>query len=402
MKIGVLTLPLHTNFGGNLQAYALVSALKEMGHDAWLIKWEKDRTPLWKSPLTIAKRLVQKYALGKKGIVIGSGIFDRRKRDALEVHAKYFINRRITPQTSGFRSTRALARRIGDYRFDAIVVGSDQVWRPAPNVEDYFLGFLNESAGTTRRVAYAASFGTDQWTFSTGQHQACKRHIAKFDAISVREDSGVTMCRDYFDTHAEHVIDPTMLLPRSHYVDLARTEDSMERTCKGKGLFVYVLDANVDKAVAADHIAECLGLSQFSVTVPSKDSSASLGLVAVPPVEDWLRSFEKADFVFTDSFHGCVFSIIFNKPFIAYGNKNRGLCRFESLLRMFHLEDRLVDSAAVVSSDIIFRPIDWQAVNGILATRQTEAVSFLNAAICGGSQTKTNPVDDARLKLSST
>lgn len=223
----------------------------------------------------------------------------------------------------------------------------------------------------------------------------------KFDAVSVREDSGVTMCRDYFDTHAEHVIDPTMLLPRSHYVELARADDAIEPICKVKGLFVYVLDANVDKTVAADHIAGCLALDQFSVKVPSKDSSDSLNVVAVAPVEDWLRGFENADFVFTDSFHGCVFSIIFNKPFIAYGNKNRGLCRFESLLRMFHLEDRLVDSAAVVSSDRICRPIDWQSVNAILATRRTEAVSFLNVAISGVSQMKTNPVDEARLKLSS-
>lgn len=383
MKVGVLTLPLHTNYGGNLQAYALVTVLKNMGHDAWLIKWEKDRTPLWKAPLTIAKRLAQKYISGKKGIEIGSGIFDRRRRDAIEIHAKRFINRRILPQTTGFRSTRALAHRVGSYRFDTIVVGSDQVWRPASNVEDYFLGFLDESSGTTRRVAYAASFGTDQWNFSPSQHQLCAHHLKKFDAISVREDSGVSLCRQHFDVHAEHVIDPTMLLSRSHYVDLACNEYSKQPCSGGKGLFVYILDTNSDKTSAVNHIESSLGLCHFAVEIATKDSYTPFDVIAVPPVEDWLRGFEEADFVFTDSFHGCVFSIIFNKPFIAYGNKSRGLSRFESLLRMFHLEDRLVESSATINSSTLRRPIDWAAVNALLAARQVEATAFLMAAITG-------------------
>lgn len=383
MKVGVLTLPLHTNYGGNLQAYALVTVLKSMGHDAWLIKWEKDRTPLWKSPLTIAKRLFLKYLKGKKEIVVGSGIFDKRKRDAFEVNAKRFINRRISPQTKGFRSTRALARHMDGYRFDVIVVGSDQVWRPSSNVADYFLGFLDGSRDTPRRVAYGASFGTDQWTFTPSQHQICAHHLKKFDAVSVREDSGVLMCLQHFGVQARHVIDPTMLLSHSHYLDLINYENSRVLHCSGQGLFVYVLDATSDKTSAVNSIANSLGLCSFSVAVPTKDSHSTFDLLAVPPVEDWLSGFQEADFVFTDSFHGCVFSIIFNKPFIAYGNNGRGLSRFKSLLRMFHLEDRLIDSADAIGSDALLSPIDWGAVNAILKARRIESTSFLMAAVAG-------------------
>lgn len=388
MKVGVLTLPLHTNYGGNLQAYALIHVLKEMGHDAWLIKWEKNKTPLWKCPLTIGKRLVLKYLLGKKGVVVGSGIFDRRRRDAIEFHAKRFINQHIFPQTTGFSSTWALARGIASYRFDAIVVGSDQVWRPAPNVTDYFLGFLDESDSAIRRVAYAASFGTDQWTFSPSQHKVCTDYLRRFDAVSVREDSAVSMCLQRFEVQAEHVIDPTMLLSRSHYVDLACNGYSKQLLSGGRGLFVYVLDANSDKTSAINDIATRLGLYHFAVEMQTKDGCAISSAVQVPPVEDWLRCFEEADFIFTDSFHGCVFAIIFNKPFIAYGNKSRWLARFESLLRMFHLEDRLVDSAAAVSSEILDSPIDWSAVNEILAARQVEAKSFIVTAITGRTSLK--------------
>ena len=383
MKVGVLTLPLHTNYGGNLQAYALVTALKEIGYDAWLIKWDKDKIPLWKSPLTIAKRLVLKYLLRKKGVIIGSGIFDRRRREAIEIYSKQFINHRISPQTTGFRSTAALARRIGSYRFDTIVVGSDQVWRPAQNVADYFLCFLEASGSPTRRVAYAASFGTAEWTFSPKQHQVCAHHLRKFDAISVREDSGVSMCRQHFGVQAEHVIDPTMLLTRSHYIDLACNEYSKQLLSGGKGLFAYVLDENADKTSAINYIASSLGLCHFALEMPTKNCATKFDIFAVPPVEDWLRSFEEADFIFTDSFHGCVFSIIFNKPFLAYGNKSRGLSRFESLLSMFHLEDRLINSSAAISSENLHNSIDWPSVNAILATRRVEATSFLIAAITG-------------------
>ena len=381
MKVGVLTLPLHTNYGGNLQAYALVTTLKNLGHDAWLIRWEKDRTPSWKAPLTIAKRLFLKYISGKTGIEVGSGIFDRRKRAAIEKHAKGFINRHISPQTKGFRSTRALARHVSRYHFDTIVVGSDQVWRPAPNVEDYFLGFLDKTGGTARRVAYAASFGTDQWTFSPSQHQVCARQLKKFDAVSVREDTGVILCRQHFGVQAEHVIDPTMLLQRNHYVDLAWDGYPSAARSGGKGLFVYVLDADPDKTSAVDYIANSLGLSSFAVDTSTKDNAVSLDKLAVPPVENWLRAFDEADFVVTDSFHGCAFSIIFNKPFIAYGNKSRGLSRFESLLRTFRLDDRLVSSSAALSSGILHHPIDWLSVNNLLDARRAEAITFLMDAL---------------------
>jgi len=379
MKIGVLTLPLHTNYGGNLQAYALITTLKKMGHDAWLIKWEKDRIPYWKAPLTIAKRLVLRYILGKGGVDIGTGIFDRRKRSAIEMYAKQFICRRIVPQTTGFRSTRALARFIGRYRFDVIVVGSDQVWRPAPNVEDYFLGFLDDAGLTTRRVAYAASFGTDRWTFNSRQHKACEQLLKKFDEVSVREDAGVALCRQYFGVQAKHVLDPTMLLPCRHYVELAWDGCPLEQRSGGKGVFVYVLDSSLDKENVADCIASSLGLERFTIENPTKDRPTPV--TAAPPVEYWLRCFDEADFIVTDSFHGCVFSIIFNKPFIAYANASRGLSRFESLLKMFHLDDRLIHSSADLTASLLRCTIDWTAVNAILASLQADAASFLTTAV---------------------
>lgn len=95
------------------------------------------------------------------------------------------------------------------------------------------------------------------------------------------------------------------------------------------------------------------------------------------PVEQWLRSFDDAEFVLTDSFHGCVFSIIFRKQFLAIGNKERGLSRFHSLLTLFSLQDRLFLSPDEYKSNL--SSIDYDQVQTKLRSLQTQSLSFLKA-----------------------
>ena len=95
-----------------------------------------------------------------------------------------------------------------------------------------------------------------------------------------------------------------------------------------------------------------------------------------PPIENWLSAFNETEMVVTDSFHSTVFSIIFNKPFWAIGNVSRGMSRFTSLLKMFHLEDRLLDADNLDDVDFS-KPIDWTKVNGILEEKREECKSLL-------------------------
>ena len=118
-----------------------------------------------------------------------------------------------------------------------------------------------------------------------------------------------------------------------------------------------------------------LGLKAFEVQPKHKGLSKTavqedLQGCVYPSVTKWLRAFVDADFVITDSFHGCVFSIIFNKPFVAIGNKGRGLARFESLLKMFGLEDRL-------NSSQLTTEIDWESVNGKLNSYREISKNFI-------------------------
>jgi hypothetical protein len=203
-----------------------------------------------------------------------------------------------------------------------------------------------------KRVAYAASFGIDSWDYTESETSQIKQLVQQFDAISVREDSGVDLCQKYLGVHAEHVVDPTMLLDKADYVRLIEAAN----VPKSKGnLFEYVLDASAEKTEFINRVAADRGLTPFSVHNPNVENGDVPAEMRVqPPVEQWLRAFLDAEFVVTDSFHACVFSIIFGKPFIAVGNAQRGNARFNSLLKMFGLEHHLIATAKEYSPDADF------------------------------------------------
>ncbi len=144
-------------------------------------------------------------------------------------------------------------------------------------------------------------------------------------------------------------------------------------------LFVYILDKNENKSAIVDSVADQFKLDPFSVMPKSSFSEPGrkdINDCVFPRVEEWIRGFIDAEFVITDSFHGTVFSIIFNKPFISIDNKSRGLTRFESLLKLFQLEDRLVFSSEAFNYDS-FEEIDWQKANTILKQERERSMQFL-------------------------
>jgi hypothetical protein len=377
MKIAVLTLSLYANYGGNLQAYALLTALKELGHDAWFLNRERHKIPARKAPFVILQRLVQKFILGRK-VKLRTGIFDQNERAIIAKYSRQFISKYIQPQTHEFLSTKQLERKLGELRFDAIIVGSDQVWRQRfvkSNLTDYYCGFLPESDHKTKRISYAASFGTSDWEYSAEETQQCAKLLRRFNAVSVREDTGVTQCRERFGVAAEHVIDPTMLLKPERYTALIPDPDK-----KFSGILVYVLDSDAEKQQIIDAASEHLRQPIFQVNGNAADKKAAAHKRIPPPVEDWLRGFRDAQFVITDSFHGTVFAILFNKPFIALGNPTRGMARFSSLLGMFGLSDRLVTSTAEICGDLFNSP-DWSTVNSRLELQRAKAKAFIEHAL---------------------
>ena len=376
MKIGVVTLPLHTNYGGILQAYALKSVMSSMGHDVtvfdledkiWFPKW-------WKAPLIYMKRGLFRAVKGKKGPEVFREYRLRREYPVVSSHVSQFVDRQIAPRLlSGYG-------QIKEGEYDAFVVGSDQVWRPCnfDRVQDAFLEFA--SGWNVRRLSYAASFGTSDLEYEYMQLEDCSKLLADFDAVSVREDSAVKICDEWFDCeNAVHVLDPVMLLTADQYRELAGPAASHK--AKGK-IATYILDRSKSKSGIVDFVTRCTGKEVADISVYPKDRSIPLNDRIVPPMEEWISAFDDADFVVTDSFHGCVMSILFHKPFLVASNHGRGLSRILSLLDMFGLGSRHVDGIDPDDDgEGWLMDIDWDSVDAVLEQWRGKSIGFLKNAL---------------------
>lgn len=375
MKIGILTQPLRDNYGGLLQCFALQKVLKLLGHDVWVVQrnYNEGRIPLFMRIYICIKKLAR--------LLIGSNLFKSLQPDRYARRkTTYFASRYINPKTKSITSNESLKDCHVRNGFDVYIVGSDQVWRPlySPCITNYFLDFLSTD-DKVKRVAYAASFGVDEWEFSEEETTTCRDLLRLFDGVSVREDSAVDLCANYLGREdVLHVLDPTMLLEKEDYIRLVE----MENEPKSLGnLFCYILDDSEDKRLIIGTIASQISAVPFTqmpkCAITYENLKERLEDCVFPTVTAWLRAFMDAEMVITDSFHGCVFSIIFNKPFWVIGNEGRGMARFKSLLSIFGLQNRLIDRSSIPINAT--SSIDWEKVNVIKKEWQQKSLNFLKA-----------------------
>lgn len=370
LRVGILTLPLNTNFGGNLQAFALAETLRGMGHQTILINRRR-------APKGFAEDDGQVEASLARPLLADSIEVEQRNR-----RIAAFVDRHVGPSTPAFHSSRQLARNIGRYGLDAVVVGSDQVWRPQYTREllgDFFLDFLKDAPAGIRRISYAASFGTEGWEYGGDSQRMAARLLQGFDAVSVREDSGVELCRNQLGRDALHVLDPTLLVPPARYVALF--SDKVAPVAEAR-VVAYLLDPSEDRSALLAAISARLGLPVHSTNgLPYQPGSPLGGTGGDDSIERWLASIHGAELFVTDSFHGMIFAILFRRPFLVYANPERGLARFTSMLRLLGLEDRLVSEAAGADVDRALRPIDWDEVDRRLDQMRRISTEFLKAAL---------------------
>ncbi len=368
MKTAIVTLPLHTNYGGLLQAYALKTVLESLGHETTVIDL-MDKMP---SP----KGLKAPFIYLGRALKTGREVFrEKRYRRELPV---------LSANTSRFVESRINPRMVRSYYdaddFEAYVVGSDQVWRPRyfHPIEDAFLEFTR--GRDVRRVAYAASFGTDALEYEYMQLEVCARLLAGFDGVSVRESSAVKQCAEWFDYEgAVHVLDPVMLLDADTYLNMASSAGN--HPAKGR-MMTYILDDSAEKRRVVDFMKRVSGLAVHDASVHPYVNDRPVHERVVPAVEDWIAAFADAEFIVTDSFHGCVLAILFHKRFVAVGNSLRGMARLISLMEMFGLDSRLVHGIDPEDDGEFFMSEpDWDEVDRILSDKRNESSAFLRKAM---------------------
>lgn len=373
MKIGIITQPLHNNYGGLLQNYALQHVLKRLGHD--VITLDQKNAPV--SRIRIIASFIKTFILK----LIGKGAkrkyyfeLNEKQKAYISKHTKYFVDKYIN-HTQPMYKTEDFRSYCIHNQIEGLIAGSDQVWRPLYN-NNIYRSFFDFAEGLKiKRYSYAASFGVDCWEFTEEQTFKCKKLLELFNVISVREESGVDLCETYFNRKAEFVLDPTMLLDKEDYEELVKNEN--EPISSGN-LFTYILDESEEKTNIINQVAQSLDLVPFTVMPKSRVNRKSIKQIddcVFPPVTRWLRAFMDAKFVVCDSFHGVVFSIIFNKPFLVIGNETRGYARFSSLLKLYCLEKRLI-SETETNLTVISKSIDWRIINIIRNTHKEKSYSY--------------------------
>ena len=368
MKIAIITLPLLGNYGGILQNYALQRVIKQLGHSVETIRFPyKLKLPLWKQPIVYGHRCLKRYILHKNCRIFYEKWYNTTHPLLIKQMQDFvdeYINYRVVNHLSEIS--------VNDY--DAIIVGSDQVWRPAYSLKpitNAFLSFTKEWKDI-RRIAYAASFGTDEWEYTHTQTKSCTSLLQLFHGVSVREVNAIKLCKQFLHHDAIHVLDPTMLLSKEDYIQLfqGRILNLMPR---GQ-LLTYILDETDEKTQIVKKASNYYDFEVYRANSRYENCLAPLNERIQPSIEQWLKDFYDAKFVITDSFHATVFSILFGKPFIVLGNNQRGLSRIYSLLQTFGLENHIVSSSNVSRQDYSF---DSEQIDSILHGFREKSISFL-------------------------
>ncbi len=358
MKIGIITIYDLLNYGNRLQNYATTRVLHELGGET--------ETLILKE---YTLRDVIKIVLGKNNVGLNwnwKQETDEYYNDLDEAEKEKYNN--FYQFTYDNMTLRKMVYFnflpfVIDSKYDYFITGSDQVWNPyIAQAKDWeFLLFSSPK----KRISFSASFGLDSIPYD----QRIVDALNDFKALSVREEAGAKIIKDLTGRDAVVLVDPTMLLSSEEWRNLAKKPRGGE---EGYILTYFLSPKNNEAAKELDEIRD--GREVYELLNPEDQVCRTAG----PSEFLWL--FDHADFILTDSFHACVFSFLFNKPFIVYernwdgGNMNS---RLETLLQKFHLERKYANSG--LENDIWEH--DYEEGYKQLEIEREKAKNFLKKAL---------------------
>lgn len=345
MKIGIMTFWWsQDNYGQLLQCYALQKYLRDVGHDAYLIRFKnEEKSPLWQRALKASNPvLLFRYIKSKFN---SRKVLKEQKNNSRNFDD--FKKKYIKQSEVFYNSYRQL--KDNPPEADVYIVGSDQVWNFSifsnkkeyvyKSIHSYMLDFGDDSI---KRMSYAASWSVK--SISEELISEIKPLIEKFSYISVREENGISLCKQCGYDNAELVCDPTLLLSADVYRNLYMGENV--RKIDKKYIMLYMLNNECDFDIQRVYdFAKEKDLEVVYVTGNGVINNREKFFATIP---EWLYLIDNAEYVITNSFHCCVFSSIFNKKFgvVKLKGKVEGMnTRFESLFNFLGIESRYVDES---------------------------------------------------------
>ena len=384
MKIGITTCwQSDDNYGQQLQAYALQHYLREQGHDAYLIRYSPQRPsrPLWRRIAgAIKHRLLGSAAKRAEQRALAQIYKDNAIRNKQRKFAEF--RERYLHQTERiYTSVDELQQNPPEA--DAYITGSDQVWHDSLMNRNNSATYLCFGPSSVRRISYAASIGREIPEREIGTFAELLKPL---DHISVREHKAQELLKSLGFPKVTVTIDPTLLLSSTLY-DKIEGADSLDLS--RPYAFFYVLNIRSEKELYWEHVGKAIeekGLEIKSVAstgyLPAREFIPGVSNIQAT-IPQWLSLVKHAAVVFTTSFHGVVFCLLYHRPFYAIllTNENaKANDRLTSLLGTCGLTRRMIANAQDAQA-LDTTPIDWADVDARLAEMRQSSVEFLRDSL---------------------
>lgn len=366
MRIKTLTTFDVYNYGASLQAYALMTFLKKLGHEVEIIdyqpeylsrkydyKWVNPESPLSKTAITRGIYRVLKYLQRQTTL--------KRKHAFDSFHDKYLCR-----TSTKYVSPNEL--KSNPPEADLFIVGSDQVWNvfyETGRDDNFFLDFVKKG----EKMSYAASFS--YLDIDLEQSNRIKHLLSTFNAVGVREYQGVDLLKS-MGIDSYWTLDPVFLLTKDEWMSLSAPFEKKEPY-----VLIYDFENNQDLKMFTIDYARKHGLKIYSIndTYPRKYADKNFNNAG--PLE-FLSLIINCDAFVSNSFHGTAFSIMFNKPVFVFNRKRHKVnSRMESLLKLFNLE-RFLFSEYTPDSDIN-EEFDFNKINETIAKERQKSIGFLSS-----------------------
>lgn len=350
-KTGILTLAFYNNFGSVLQSFALKKVIYDItGETADILPFRPD----------LPEYQYFKSSELRKAYEVKCGLFDAFRRQYLGLQGDWF-------------------RETGDIKetYDNYITGSDIVWgKEFSNLHPaYFLGFVPEGR---KRISYAASMVTPET--GSAQEQIFKQYIPDLDNISLREESSIAYIQQFTEKEVTAVLDPTLLLENGDYSVIMKEADQIPDK---PYLLSYFLTHDPAVVDYTNMLAKKLGLKvvHYFADYPEKIFAPSSGCFAFSGPQEFLGYVKNAACIFTNSYHGTCFSIIFHKPFYTYTAKRAMLSRVECLTGKLELKDRCFTDFRDMEK--VSMEIDYTKPDRLLQRERKKSFRFLASALGG-------------------
>lgn len=385
MRIGVITFfQSKDNYGQILQCWALQEFLGKKGYNPFVINFTAKNS--WRFQLRWFKKIVLIYPVVQSVLLRLSQYKNRNKYKLVDGKNKYrqfddFKSKHIVFTESEFHTLSQLVNNPP--QAECYITGSDQVWAQSlgnPNNQAYFLNFGSEKV---RRISYAPSFAMK--VYPVQFIEALKKALSRIDFISVREKDGMEICKSV-GYNAIKVLDPTFLLKKEDYLNLiSRKFDS-----KMNYLYIYSLNIQSSKDIRWDELNCYVEEQNLDVVVtPASGYFKGLELFGeeveydYATIEKWLHNIDQANLVVTPSFHGIVFCILLETPFVYIplkGNNAEGNNRIYDLLFELNMDNRILTDDNSYTS-IINQSINWAFIKEKIDLLRNESIEFLVSSL---------------------